>query len=526
MKKLFGIFFLSALISCGYSQAANSAADDLFMTGVWKIISYQMVGYPAWSEADAQKWVGKLVEFTSRSKKATLRDSTGVQKICPEFSYQVTKQNAEGYFLVGYKQVPARFGVTDPEVEVATLSCKNESWLGKPREFVKISEQLVLSNWDGIFFYFAKQADSFSLLSTQGIFKILMITPQSVGILTPASDFNETTLNRALPGYKILEVNHISDDNIKIIDRFELFRQDKLKLKVYPHATNPLKIGSIEIEDELAYAPANTKIGAIYTEVFKDDQQTADCQAGIKDGIKDFTGKTLCSFKNMNSIQYIFRPKENTGGTISPIEALNEATLIGFIWVADPALITESPPKNLSQETPSMMTTSLSSLTTTATVAPPAAMAMITPPPASISTSPTTNLAVLSNTSGTMTAVTPMAAGDSSLPTSAGGGTVPLPLDHETAYKLQDDQLNQIYNQLKDSLIRLEATGSKAAGPINSTNLVDAQKAWLYYRDKNCAWQSNLQNQRVNDDTYICLERITLDRANELVRLLKIIGRQ
>lgn len=520
MKKLFGIFFLGGLISCGYSQAANSAADDLFMTGVWKIISYQMVGYPAWSEADAQNWVGKLVEFTSRSKKATLRDSTGVQKICSEFSYQVTKQNAEGYFLVGYKQAPARFGVTDSEIEVATLSCKNESWLGKSREFVKISEQLALSNWDGIFFYFAKQADSFSLLSTQGIFKILMITPQSVGILTPASDFNETTLYRALPGYKILEVNHISDDNIKIIDRFELFRQDKLKLKVYPHATNPLKIGSIEIEDELAYAPANTKIGAIYTEVFKDDQQTADCQAGIK----NFSGKTLCSFKNMNSVQYIFRPRENTGGTVSPIEALNEAILIGFIWVADPALITESSPKNLSQEPPSMMTTSLSSSTTMA-VAPPPAMAMSTSP-ASLSAPPINNLTVLSNTSSTMTAVTPMAAGDSSLPTSSGGGTVPVPLDHETAYKLQDYQLNQIYNQLKDSLIHLEATGSKAAGPINSTNLLDAQKAWLYYRDKNCAWQSNLQNQKVNDDTYICLERITLDRANELVQLLKIIGKQ
>jgi len=311
--------------------------NDLPITGVWKVLSYQIVGYPAMDEAEINKWIGRQVEFTSR--RAILREGNS-REVCQEFSFQVSTQTAEGYFLVGYKVKPNRFGITQSEVEVITMTCKTESWLGAKREFVRISNDELLSNWDGVFFFFYKQSEGMNPLGSaksEGM-KVLLITPQSVGLITPRTSFNKEVLIQVLGGgYKVKEISHLDDDKKVILNSLQFFRKDKLMLEIYPDE-NGQKVKNIKIFDETAKAPSDAKIGSLYSQVFNLKEQLIDCQAGIGER----SGQTLCSFKDMSMIKYIFKPIEDEAGKISPIEALNQAKLVEFIWEAEPSLMMES----------------------------------------------------------------------------------------------------------------------------------------------------------------------------------------
>lgn len=496
MKKTFTVLLLLGyLISLSEVNAA-SPAKDLPIAGAWKIISYQIVGYPAMNEVQAKSWIGKLAEFSPR-KKATLREGASQQQVCLDFSYQVSKQTAEGYFLVGYKVSPHRFGVIQPEVEVINITCKNDSWLGKGREFVKISEELMLSNWEGVFFFFARQADSLTLLSAQGGSKMLLITPQSVGILTPDSDFNEATLTEALPGYTLHKVSHPSEEKQEIIDAFEFHRQNQLKLKVYPNPTTQ-KIGRIEISEEAARAPANAKLGVTYTDVFKDDQQLVDCQAGIQKK----SGQTLCNFKNMSSLQYVFKPKEDPENKISPIEALEQAKLVELIWTADPSLVMESVNPNNNKATLTV---------------PPATPPQTVEPKTEATTLPK-KVVVATSPKTETTNPTTMAA-------DASTSTGQVPANPEAAYKLQEEQLKEMSERLKEALKIVGNEGNVVEGPVNLTNFMNAQSAWVEYRDKNCSWQVSLKEKQTPDNLFSCLERLTRERVTELKQLLDSINK-
>lgn len=332
---------LAVVLIClfSFSSAIAKSTQTLPIKGSWKIVSYQIVGYPAMSEAKANNWIGKVAEFTTQ-KTATLRDAS-TRQVCPRFDYQVTTKNAEAYFLIGYQIKPHRLGITEEEIQLVSMTCQTNSWLGKYREFVLWTDEQMLSYWNGVIFFFAKQRyrsirpTALTRPTTQSRSKTLLITPQSVGTLNPDSDFNKKTLTRALPGYRVK--TKTTKDSDKAVESFELSRQGQRMLEVYPNPEATQKIGRIRIFDNRALAPAQAKLGTIYVDVFKNDEQLVDCQAGINDR----SGQTLCSFENMSSIQYVFEPKSDGTKNISPIEALDQAKLVEFVWTADPSLITE-----------------------------------------------------------------------------------------------------------------------------------------------------------------------------------------
>ncbi len=336
---------LAVVLIClfSFSSAIAKSTQTLPIKGSWKIVSYQIVGYPAMSEAKANNWIGKVAEFTTQ-KRATLRDAS-TRQVCPRFDYQVTTKNAEAYFLIGYQIKPHRLGITEEEIQLVSITCQTNSWLGKYRELVLWTDEQMLSYWNGVIFFFAKQRYSSirptasTRPTTQSRSKTLLITPQSVGTLNPDSDFNKNTLTRALPGYRVEAKTKTTKDGEKpVMKYFELSRQGQRMLEVYPNPAATRKIGRIRIFDNRALAPAQAKLGTIYADVFKNDEQLVDCQAGINDR----SGQTLCSFENMSSIQYVFEPKSDmTTKNLSPIEALNQAELVEFVWTADPSLITE-----------------------------------------------------------------------------------------------------------------------------------------------------------------------------------------
>jgi hypothetical protein len=309
----------------------HSAVASLSIEGSWQIVSYQVVGYPLMSQNEMKNWVGKVADFTPQ-KKAILRGDETVQE-CPNFNEQVTTVETEGYFLVGYKINPHRLGIVEEKIQLVTLTCQTDSWLGKERGVVIISDEQMLGNWDGTIFFFLKQTESYS---GRGGSKTLLITPQSVGLLDPNSDFDKKTIKRALPnGYTVKEMS----ENSHSVSHFEIFREKKLKLAVYPDSALQ-KIASIHIFDDRALAPAQAKLGITHAQVFRSTEKLIDCQAGINGR----TGETLCSFKQMSSIQYVFKPTQD--GNISPIDALNQAKLSEIIWTADMSLIVETPPSS------------------------------------------------------------------------------------------------------------------------------------------------------------------------------------
>jgi uncharacterized protein YecT (DUF1311 family) len=75
------------------------------------------------------------------------------------------------------------------------------------------------------------------------------------------------------------------------------------------------------------------------------------------------------------------------------------------------------------------------------------------------------------------------------------------------AYEAVDKRLNQVYRQLTSKLARTE-----------KQRLVEAQLAWIKYRDKNCDFETYSSRNGTGYGVFLneCLQRITKQRINDL----------
>ncbi|WP_069472960.1 hypothetical protein [Candidatus Marithrix sp. Canyon 246] len=283
------------------------------INGVWQISSYQIIAYPAIPDTEIKNWIGRKFEFTSEQQ-AILHHANKTQT-CSKFNQQLTSQNSEAYFLIGYGVKPQRLGVTTEEVPVVSINCQQASWLSKRRDFVILNDQQMLSYWDGVIFFFSKQAESSRLRITNSTIPALIITPQSVGLLNPNSDCNEQSLRQALHGYDIKSKPGY----------FELYRFNKLMLVVFPNKLTG-KVNRIRILDTNIQVPGNAKLGFKYRDIFKANQLVT---------CKLENNLSFCAFANISSIQYVFKQQ--------PRETLIDAKLVEIIWNADQSLIIEPP---------------------------------------------------------------------------------------------------------------------------------------------------------------------------------------
>lgn len=287
------------------------------LEGTWKIVSYQFVGYPEMSEQAAKDWIGTLFTFTD-NRQAILRGDQDEQR-CLQFNYQITEENSEAYFLVGYKVKPQRLGVTQQTIDIINVSCQqSDSWLEKFPVFIKNTPQQMITDQEGVLFFLVKQPDDSAILSNIGE-SLLLITPQSVGTLNPDTLFDQKTIAQALAGYQI--TSSTQDNHQRIITAS---RQSQPVLKIYPHSqTNT--IHKIHITDQTAVAPGDVKIGQRYQTVFNNTSHTIVCEAGKYHQPK----YTSCMFRNLPMIEYIFDYHQ----------PLKQANLVEIIWTADRALI-------------------------------------------------------------------------------------------------------------------------------------------------------------------------------------------
>ena len=456
------LIIISLICKLGFQSVYADAqkTDNFPLLGKWKIISFQMMDSSQMELTHAQKWIGGVITF-SENQTATLNNHA-TQGQCQKFTYQLTTPTTKDYFSK-YQVNPLRLGIVKEQIQLVSMSCQVESWLGNHKEFLKVSEEQMLGDWNGVIFFFVKLTDEI---------ETLLITPQSVGLLNSNSDFNQTTLIQALPSYTLKQImpdNSLPGDPEQPVEYYKVYQDKQLKLKIYSNEAGQ-KITRIHIYDQNALAPNHAKIGNSYAEIFnKDNEQLIECQAGIKERNR----QTICFFKEMPTIQYIFELKyDDNAGQTTPTEALNRAKLVEFIWTAGPTLINE---------------TSASE------------------PLSSVNSKET--------------------------PTEKVVPIIPLvAVDVETAYKIEEKRLNEIYNRLNVALIK-KATrqnnqdngGDNSEEPVNLTDFINAQQAWIKYRDYNCHWHASLIMDEVmkSHRSFWCLERMTRERADEMEQVLK-----
>jgi uncharacterized protein YecT (DUF1311 family) len=464
---------LFLLTQSGWTQE-TTYLKNFPLLGTWKIMSYQIVAYPKLDKIQINNWVGNIIQFRE-PKIASLQVGSTV-KVCADFNHQITHENTEQYFSKA-KINPIQLGILIPKIAVVKITCANESWLGSYQNFIKLADNQLISYWDNVVFFLVKQPDDSETKHSP----TLLITPQSVGMINPESDFDENALNKALAGEYTFElVTRQDEEGATISDHFKLFQQKRLQLEIYRNLST-MKVSKIRIFDMDALVPMETHLGDVYAKIFTTAmEKQLDCQMGVE---TEYEGKTLCSFEAMPTIKYVFQAQYLVNNkAISPIEALKQAKLVEWVWIADVNLV-DMPAEKESTE-----------VTTT--------------------TEP-------KNTGEVQDKVL----------------TVPTPPTAEMAYKFQEQRLNQLYERLHTILVKkVEAnwqpvnTNKESEPKVIAANkdhpistLLKSQQDWTRYRDNNCVWHAALTNQETERarQTFACLETMTRHRADELEAILK-----
>ncbi len=279
------------------------------LQGTWKVTSYQIIGYTALSDAEAQAWIGNTIHFVGQS--ATLRTARGAQS-CQSTRYQSRTEDAEGYFLVGYHVKPQQLGITQPQVTVTSANCLQDSWMGAYREFVEYSERQMLTDWEGVLLFLTKQSDGIGTLSN--VNQPIMLTPQNLGSITPETVYQYQTLAQAFTGYEIVAKRGYT----------QVRRQGRTKFEIYPNLHTG-KVAKVLIYEDTVIAPGGVKIGMTYPQIFNQEGQIVDCEKSF------WRGKSTCYYPSMRAVEYVFnttRPK--SGGQLTEIH-----------WTADINLVSQ-----------------------------------------------------------------------------------------------------------------------------------------------------------------------------------------
>jgi uncharacterized protein YecT (DUF1311 family) len=441
--------------------ASAQLENELPIAGRWKIISYRISS--ANDKTSATNWVNKIIEFTH--SKAVLLYGGNTYQLCPQFDYQVTTENAQQFFSSHYQIEPNHLGVIQTEIQVVNIVCQAPNWPADKSVFIKVTDQQMLSHWNGIMFYFTKQndlTDPTPIVQTTNP-EALLVTPQSVGLINPESHFDQQVLTENLPDYTITAETQTNEKGQTLIADFKLSREDQLLLKVYPDPQTD-KIKSISLFDPQTQVPNHAKLGMTYADLFKDYEAFIDCQAGTTPARSN---QTVCVFKNLPTIQYVFESKtSNEDSLLSPIEELNHAQLIEWIWLADRQLVHSPTEQKLVEST---------------------------------------------NTSDSETDAT----------------AVVVPIDAKSAYDIQNQLLQEVNHQLREAIQKQFSLPPDHSNSVDQPQpliyFTQSQQIWEQYRDDNCRWYSSLEvdETQQNLTKFTCLEQMTRERVAEIERVLK-----
>lgn len=149
------LFMMLSLTCCipaevrGGDKIVSPSNNQIPISGEWKVVKFVAGGYPGLTDEEAGKWLGRTGIFDSR---VAVFD----EEICVGPDYKVKNVDSSDYFLYQYKVNPDYVGIQDSKIQVVTVMSKD----GFFYEFIKASEDSLIVNVDGVFFYLEKNSDS------------------------------------------------------------------------------------------------------------------------------------------------------------------------------------------------------------------------------------------------------------------------------------------------------------------------------------------------------------------------------
>lgn len=157
MKK-FLLLFLSIIqififTSCN-STAVNTGSkissplnSELPISGTWTVTNYEVFDSGI-NVDDYKKWLNAKASFSSNF--ATLGATS-----CNKPVYKIKIVNTNSYLIYSYKLTPDKLKIAEKELKIISISSENNFF----HEFIKVDEQHLITNIDGVFLYLKKTSE-------------------------------------------------------------------------------------------------------------------------------------------------------------------------------------------------------------------------------------------------------------------------------------------------------------------------------------------------------------------------------
>jgi hypothetical protein len=118
--------------------------DESPLAGRWEIMNLINTAVAVISEDEAIGWLGVMLVYTED-------ESVLIEDACPKTTYDVRKVPFDEYFL-DYDISPDELKITTDPIEVITLSCNGSVWNVPGAEVIRVSDERLIVNWDGMLY--------------------------------------------------------------------------------------------------------------------------------------------------------------------------------------------------------------------------------------------------------------------------------------------------------------------------------------------------------------------------------------
>jgi len=131
------------------SKIVSPVNNLIPMAGIWKVQDFKIPEETTAKKIEAAKWLNSIANFSASS--ATLGDD-----YCKNPTYKIKIVNTNSYLLYGYKQKANYLNINQTEVQIITISSDNNFF----HEFIKVTDDLMITNIDGFFLYLKKTSNN------------------------------------------------------------------------------------------------------------------------------------------------------------------------------------------------------------------------------------------------------------------------------------------------------------------------------------------------------------------------------
>lgn len=183
------------------SKIVSPVNNLIPIAGFWKIQDFKIPEENNLNKIEATKWLNSIANFSAYS--ATLGDD-----YCKNPTYKVKVVDTNSYLLYGYKQKADYLNISENKVQVITISSENNFF----HEFIKINDELMITNIDGVFLYLkktsyssTKNSENSSLSSSDGSISSNLNSPSSKSILLMGL---RSTSKATSPGNEVTSKNY------------------------------------------------------------------------------------------------------------------------------------------------------------------------------------------------------------------------------------------------------------------------------------------------------------------------------